>query len=349
MNLASARRESAIELAKRRGWARLTTGSGSVDFIVGRLAAGALTLLVASFVIFAMTNLLPGDVASIVLGRDATPEQIAALRETLGLNQPFFLQYWTWLTGLFTGDFGQSTVLVVQGLTDSAVADQIGIPLRNSAILAGIVFIIFIPLTVLLGTSAGARLGSKWDRGVSYSTLTIGALPEFVTATFLIAVLFTQLNLFSPVVTLAPGESPLSDPNSLVLPILTLLAMTVASGTRMVRAGMVDVMRQDYIMMSELNGFPRRRIVWRYALRNALVPCVIATAQMGGYLIGGIIVTERVFNYPGIGSLLVESVTRRDVDVVQAVAIVLATMYVLLNILADFLVHMLIPKMRTAT
>lgn len=318
-------------------------------FLGRRLVAGIVTLLVASFLVFAMTELLPGDVASVVLGRNATPESIEELQAKLDLDRPFIVRYWDWLSGLLKGDLGDSTVGLAQEASETSVSDRIGVPLRNSVILAGIAFVLFVPLALLLGVVAGVNAGKPIDYLTSMTALILGALPEFVIATFLIIVFFTQLDLFPPVASFAPGDSPLSHLDELVLPVLTLLIAAIATGMRMVRAGIVDVMRQDYVTMARLHGFKRSRIIWRYAVRNAMAPSVVVIAQVAAFLVAGVIITENVFNYPGIGRLLVDAVRTRDVAIVQAVAMILATLYVLLNIIADLLVVFLIPKLRTAS
>jgi peptide/nickel transport system permease protein len=312
-----------------------------------RLAAGVATLFVASLLVFAMTELLPGDVASVVLGRNATPDAVAQLQDKLELDRTFFERYADWLSGIVTGDLGNSTVSLAQGADSAPVWAKIAEPLANSAILAGIAFVLFVPLALGLGVLAALKAGRPADYVISFTALALSALPEFVIATFMIVIFFSQLGWFPPVAGFGPGESPLSYVDSLVLPVLTLLAAAIATGVRMVRAGVVEVMRQDYVVMAELNGFRRSLIVWRYAVRNAMAPSVIVVAQVAAYLVAGIIITENVFNYPGVGRLLVDAVKTRDVAVVQGVAMILAAMYVLLNIIADVLVVLLIPKLRT--
>lgn len=317
-------------------------------FLARRLAAGVVTLLVASFLVFAMTEFLPGDVASVVLGRSATPESIETLREKLELDRPFLERYADWLGGLATGDLGDSTVALAQGATSAPVGERIGIPIRNSVVLAGFAFALFLPLALALGVLAGINAGKPVDYLTSMSALVLGALPEFVVATFLIVIFFTQLDLFTPVASFAPGDLPLEHLDQLVLPVLTLVLVAIATGMRMVRAGIVDVMRQDYVTMARLNGFSRWRVIWRYAVRNAMAPSVVVIAHVAAFLVAGVIITENVFNYPGVGKLLVDAVRTRDMAVVQAVAMILASLYVLLNIVADLLVVFLIPKLRTA-
>ena len=265
-------------------------------FVVRRLGAGVLTLLVASLLVFAMTELLPGDVATVVLGRNATPSAVTELQDKLGLERSFFQRYGEWLGGIVTGDLGDSTVGLAQGAENTRVGAKISEPIRNSAILAGIAFVLFVPLALVLGVLAGVRAGRPADYTISLTSLALSALPEFVIATFLIVIFFSYLGWFPPVVGFGPGQSPLDYVDSLVLPVLTLLAAAIATGVHMIHAGVVEAMRQDYVTMAELNGFPRRRIIWRYALRNSMAPSVIVIAQVAAYLVAGIIITENVFN-----------------------------------------------------
>jgi peptide/nickel transport system permease protein len=301
-----------------------------------RLAAGVATLLVASFVIFFALNVLPGDVATALLGREATPTNTAALRHELHLDHPFLERYVDWLGDAVRGDLGRS-----------AVAQDIGTPFRNTMILAGIAIVLLVPLSLLLGVFAGAYAGRPADYGISYIALVMGAFPEFVLGTLLILVFFTVLNWFPPVALVGPGQTPLTQPDTLVLPVLTLLGVSLGFSARQIRAGMVEVMRQDYVTMARLNGLPERRVFWRYGLRNALAATVQVFAQTIQYLIGGIIIVESVFSYPGIGTFLVNAVAARDVPEVEAVAIILAAVYILINIFADLIVVLLVPKLRT--
>ncbi len=347
-----------------------SVGTGEVDavssgrarhtiaaFLTKRLIAGAATLLVASFVIFFAVNVLPGNVATAVLGKNSTPANTALLRRRLHLNRPFIVRYGDWLGDALQGNLGQSAVALAQAgvgegvgsgtVQNAGVAQKIGTPFRNSVILAGITIILLIPLSLLLGCLAGVRAGRSADYAISYTALVLGAFPEFVLGTLLIFLFFTLLNLFPPIALVGPGQTPLSEPNVLVLPVLTLLGVSLSFSARQVRAGMAEVMRQDYVAMARLNGLHERRVLWRYALRNALAPSVQVFAQTIQYLIGGIIIVESVFAYPGIGTFLVDAVTARDVPEVEAVALILAAIYILINIAADLLVLLLVPKLRT--
>lgn len=316
-------------------------------FLLRRIAAGVVTLLVASILIFLATNALPGDVAEITLGKFATPKRVNELRDQLNLNRPLVVRYGSWIGNAVRGDLGQSTVQAANQANASPVWQLIRTPLRNSLILAAITVALLIPLALVAGTAAGVRAGSATDYSVSYATLVIGSLPEFVVGTFLITILFSQLDLLPPVALVPPGASPFDHIDSLVMPVLTLLAVSLAFSARQVRAGVAEVMRQEYIPMARLSGIPERRVLWRYALRNALAPSVQTFAQSIQYLFGGIIVVESLFSYPGIGQLLVEAVSERDVTLVQGITLVLAAAYIAVNILADLIVVFLVPKLRT--
>jgi peptide/nickel transport system permease protein len=316
-------------------------------FVLRRLAAAVLTLLAVSILVFAGTELLPGDAASAVLGKTASGEQLEELRELMGLDRPAAERYLDWLGGLLTGDLGNSAAGYASG-AESSIWDDIRGNVGNSLALALIVTAIMIPLALVLGVAAAVRAGRPLDHGISIGSLAVISLPEFVIGSLLILVFFSWLDVLPPVSLVAPGESPLAEPKILVLPVLTLLGATLAASIRMVRAGMVESLRADYVQMARLNGFPESRVIRRYALRNALAPSVQIFAQNIQYLIGGIIVVEYLFAYPGLGKELVDAVAIRDVRGVQSIAILIAAVYILLNLLADLLVVLLVPKLRTA-
>jgi peptide/nickel transport system permease protein len=319
-----------------------------LGFLVRRTAAGIATLLVASVLIFVATNALPGNVAEVVLGKNAAPEAVKSLDRELGLDRPLVSRYVSWLGGSVHGNLGESGTEVAQGAPDPQVSGLIGTPLRNSLVLAAATVLLLIPLSLLLGTAAAVRSGRAADYAVSYIALVIGALPEFVFGTFLILIFFSELNLLPPVALVPPGTSPLDNPNILVLPVLTLLGVCLAFSARQIRAGVAEALRQEYVAMARLGGIRERRVLWRYALRNAMAPAIQTYAQTIQYLFGGIVIVEALFAYPGIGQLLVQSVSERDVTAVQGIAIVLAAIYILVNILADLAVVFLVPKLRTA-
>jgi peptide/nickel transport system permease protein len=317
-----------------------------VWFVIVRVLTGVATLLVVSMLVFAATEVLPGDAASAVLGKSATPDQVAKMRKLMGLDRPAVQRYGEWLGGLLTGDLGNSAAGFASG-SKMPLWGQIKDKIANSFILAAIVTAFMIPLSLALGVVAATRAGRPVDHTISSSTLAVVSLPEFVIGSLLIIVFFTWLDVLPPVSLLAPGESPLGHPKLLVLPVLTLLGATLAGSTRMVRAGMIETMRSDYVRMAQLNGFPQRLVVFRYALRNALAPAVQVFGQNIQYLVGGIIVVEYLFAYPGLGKELVDAVAIRDVREVQTLAILIAAFCILVNIVTDLLVVLLVPKLRT--
>ncbi len=316
-------------------------------FLTRRLAAGVATLLVASALIFLATNALPGNVATILLGRNATPTRVHALSAELHLNRPLIDRYGSWLGGVLHGDLGQSAVGLAQGLPYAPVNAIIGTALRNSLILGLGATVLLIPISLGLGVFAAVRSARAVDFGISYASLVLGSFPEFVLGTFLIAIFFTLLNWLPPVALVPPGTTPFAHPDALILPVLTLLGVSVAFSARQVRAGVIEALRQDYVTVARLNGVRESRVIRRYAVRNALAASVQTYAQSIQYLFGGVIVVETLFAYPGIGQLLVEAVSTRDVTEVQAIALVLAALYITVNILADLIVVFLVPKLRT--
>jgi peptide/nickel transport system permease protein len=316
-------------------------------FVARRVVTGVLTLFVVSILIFLATNILPGNVAVVVLGRNATPANVQKLDRRLDLNHSAVSRYVRWLGGAVHGDLGHSAVAEAESRPNSAISSTLSRPLRNSFVLAAITTILLIPLTLIFGSIAGIFAGRPLDHAISFPALVMGGLPEFVMGTLLIYVFFSKLSLLPPVALLSPGESPLSNPDALVLPVLTLLAVAVGAGVRQVRSGMAEVLQQDFVHFARLNGVSERRVLSRYALRNALAPSVQIIAQNLQYLVGGIIIVESVFAYPGIGTYLVNAVTSRDVIEVQAAAIVLAALYIVINVLADLIVVFLVPRLRT--
>jgi len=313
-----------------------------VGFVARRFGAGLLVLLVVSMLIFAGLQVLPGDAASAVLGRDATPAALAELRHDMRLDRPLLERYATWLMGLLHGDLGQSAT------AHQPVLDLISGRIVNSALLALATILLLIPLSLFFGIIAATRAGRIPDHVISNVSLAVIALPEFVTGTLLALVFAVTLKLLPPVSLVLPGQSPLDSPQILVLPVATLLAASAAQTVRMIRAGMIEVLRSDYVQMARLNGFNERQVVLRYALRNALPPTIQVLALDVQWLIGGIIVTEYVFGYPGLGQGLAQAVSARDIPLVQSVALLLAAVFIAINIVADVFVIFLIPKLRTA-
>ncbi|MGN6379629.1 MAG: ABC transporter permease [Gaiellales bacterium] len=315
-------------------------------FLWRRTVGAVLALLAASIVIFIGCQVLPGNAASVVLGRNGTPKEVAILNHQLHLDKPAYQEYTDWLSGFVQGNLGDSSVGLAQGAKHAPIWPLISGPVKNSLILAAIAALLMIPLSLGLGVLAAAYAGRPLDHAISIVSLAAIALPEFVIGSLLVGVFFVGLNWLPPVAIVPPGGDPLSDPTQLVLPVATLLFASLAAGIRMVRAGMVEALQTEYVQTARLNGLSERRVLGRYALRNALPPAVQVLAQNLQWLIGGIIVTETVFAYPGIGSTLVTAVGNRDVTVVQSVAMLIAVAYIVLNLIADLIVLLLVPRLR---
>lgn len=323
-------------------------------FLLVRLAAGAATLLAVSALVFAAVQVLPGDVAQTILGRDATPQSLELVRARLHLDAPLPVQYGNWLAGAAHGDFGTSMAGASTGLTDQsaqagvAVSSVVGPALRHTLALMLATSLVLVPLSLLLGTLAAARRDRLADRTIGLATLAVISVPDFVVAVVLILVFALAVPLLPAVSLLDPDRSILLQVDALTLPVLTLLAAMLAQTTRMVRAGVLQVLESDYVQLARLRGVPTRTIWWRYVLRNSLAASIQVFAINIAWMFGGIIVIESVFQYPGIGLQLIQSLSARDLPVVEAIALIIAASYVVINLLADVLTIVLTPKLRTA-
>ena len=276
-----------------------------VAFVAKRIGQGLLTLFVMSILIFAATNVLPGNVAETVLGKQATPALVASLDHKLGLNRSLVARYESWLTGAVHGDFGQSAVAVAENnLGNASVAKMIGVPLRNSAILAFLAMLVIMPTAVLLGVLAGSARRQQTGLRNLIPRARAGRVSRVRARDCVDRALLLHARLASARRARTAREHASQPPDSLILPLLTLVGVSVGWAARQVRAGMVEVMRRDYVMVARLAGIPERRVLRRYALRNGLATSVQVLAQTAQYLLGGIIVVEVLFSYPGVGSLL---------------------------------------------
>src|SRR5216683_2706038 len=321
--------------------ARIRWG-GVSGFVIRRLLLGLIVLIMVSIVVFAATQALPGDPARAILGRSATPQSLAALRLKLHLDQPVFTQYWTWLTGLLHGNLGTSLA------AQEPVTTLLGPRLVNSSVLVAVSAIVSIPLSIAIGSWAAFRRDKIFDTLSSNLLLVLAALPEFVVAVVLIILLATTVSQVLPgTSTIPPGSRPWNFPSYLVLPALTLVIAVAPYVARIMRASMVEVLESDYVEMARLKGLPERTILVRHALPNALGPVFQVIALNLAYLAGGIVVVETVFNYGGIGSGMQEAVINHDLPVVQALAMLIAAVYVALNLLADVATIMVTPRLRT--
>ncbi len=314
---------------------------GIAAFIVRRLLLGLLVIFLVSLLVFLATQAL-GDPARAILGRDATPDRLAALQKQLNLGHPLVEQYVSWLRGLFTFNLGNS--LAAQQPVTQLLGDRV----INSAVLVFGAALISIPLSVAIGAWSALRREKAFDNVSSNSMLLLAALPEFVVALLLVILFATTVSHLLPAISsVPPGERPWSHPAILILPTLTLIIAVAPYVARIMRASMIEVLESDYIEMARLKGLPERTVLVRHALPNAIGPVFQVIAISLAYLAGGIVVIEFVFNYPGIGSQLQDSVVNHDIPVVQALAMLIAAIYVVLNLLADIATILVTPKLRT--
>ena len=312
------------------------------QLILRRLATSLLILLAVSLLVFIATLLLPGDPAQAILGQQATPERLAALREQMHLNDPVWQRYLSWLGGLGVGDFG------VSAASGGPVTALLGERIGASLVLLAAAALISIPLGLLLGTYSALRKGRTGDHITTGVSLVLAALPEFVIGVWLIMVFSTTVFPILPSVTMAPpGEAVWNYPTQLVLPTFTLVLVVTPYITRMVRATMLEVLDSGYVEMARLKGVPERQVILRHALPHALSPVAQVVAIQLAWMAGGVVVVEFLFRYPGIGQALVDAVANRDVQVVQTLSVLIAAVYILVNLLADMVGILTNPKLRT--
>ncbi|WP_298855406.1 ABC transporter permease [uncultured Paracoccus sp.] len=307
--------------------------------IAKRLAIGLLTLLVVSTFIFWAVELLPGDIATEILGQSATPETLQAFRERFGLTDPAIVRYGHWLFSALQGDFGLSLS------SQRPIADLIAQRAFNTFFLAAYAAAIAVPLAVGLGVLAALYRGSWLDRFISTSTLAVISFPEFFVAYILILIFAAGLGWFPSLANVTLGMDLGARLYATFLPALTMVLIVMAHMMRMTRAAIVNLLAVPYIEMAELKGLRRSRIIIAHALPNAVAPIVTVVALNLAYLIVGVVLVEVVFVYPGLGQLLVDSVAKRDVMVVQAACLIFAATYILLNMLADVLAILSNPRL----
>ena len=309
-------------------------------YILRRLGFLLLTLFITSLLIFVITQLLPGDVARVILGREAGEAALQALRQKLGLNDPLPVQYFRWLGNFVTGHWGDSYS------TKTAIYPLVMGRLRHSLWLAAITMLISTPLAVILGVIAGLNENRPVDNLISVSSLSVVGLPEFVTGLILIQIFAFKLKLFPANSSIRPSATFLESLPMLILPALTATLVLLAYIARMTRAGVVEELKQQYVRTAELKGMSRSTVVFKHILRNALLPTVTIIAISFGWLISGLIVIENVFNYPGLGRLMVFAIDRRDLPLLQAVTLLTVLGFALANLLADLIYAWLNPKIR---
>lgn len=300
-----------------------------LKMVVQRVALGVLTLLVVSALVFISVEFLPGDVAEQILGQSATPETLAALRDQLGLNTPPVERYFNWLGGILQGDFGRSVI------SQRPITELLTQRLGNTLSLATLATLISVPLAVGLGILAALKRNHWIDRTINIGTLTAISFPEYFVAYGLIFIFSVKLGWF-PSISVISGEVPLFERLILtLLPALTLTMIVTAHMMRMTRASIINLLSLPYIEMARLKGASQARVVMVHALPNAVAPIVNVIALNIAYMIAGVVIVEVVFVYPGLGQLLVDSVAKRDVTVVQAACLIFASAFILFNLAAD--------------
>ncbi len=308
--------------------------------ILKRIGAASVTLLLVSVVVFTITGLLPGDAAQELLGQSATPEAVAALRAELGLDQPAHLRYLHWLGSLLTGEPGQSLA------NNMPVAELIANRLPRTLLLAAITAVIAVPLALTIGILSAMNAGTRLDRALNVTTLSMVAVPEFLVATVAVLIFAVKLNWLSALSYARPDASLGEFLRAYAMPVMTLCFVITAQMARMTRAAVIDQLNQSYVEMAVLKGARPTRVVLRHALPNAVGPIANAMALSLSYLLGGVIIVEVIFNYPGVASLMVDAVTNRDMPLLQACAMIFCFAYLVLVLLADVAAIVSNPRLR---
>lgn len=311
------------------------------QMLVRRLAIGIGIMWAISIIVFLVIHILPGNAALSILGRDATPYTLRTLTKQLGLDEPVPVQYWHWVRGMLTFNWGTS---LVSQLKVTYVVRTRG---ENTLVLAFFTTLIATPLAILIGSFTAARSGKFSDSVTSVVTLVVAALPGFVIGIMLIYLLAANVfHVFPAASIISPYKPIWSQLNYCMLPVIVLVLTVIPYQVRMVRAAMIDVLQSDYVMMARLKGLPERYVLFRHALKNALAPMIQTAALNLLFLSGGVVIVETVFSYPGIGYTLVQSVNERDIPLVQTIVVLLAGLYVTINLVADLAVVLVSPRLR---
>ena len=311
-----------------------------LNLIVKRLALGLLLLLMISVIIFAGTELLPGDVAQSILGQSATPEAVQNLRLEMGLDKPAITRYFSWLVNIFQGDLGTSLS------SGRAISDMIGDRFSNTLFLAASAAIVAVPLAIFLGLIAVLHRDGIIDKFISITTLSMISLPEFFIGYLLILFIAVDLNWLPSSSIIYDSMSFGEQLKAIALPCITLTLVVLAHMMRMTRAAILNVMSSPYIETAQLKGLSSFKIIFHHAFPNAISPIITVVVLNLAYLVVGVVVVEIIFVYPGMGQLLVDHVTNRDIPVVQAVGLIFAAIYILLNVFADVMAIIANPRLR---
>lgn len=311
-----------------------------IGYIVQRLFAILAILVVMSMLIFGVTQVLPGNVAYVIAGQFATPDVVQAIELKLGLNDPIYVQYWRWVSGILRGDLGQS--LVMERPVGPIIADALG----ASAVLAAASFVFVAVIGIALGVIAAVRQNKAVDHGISMFTYVGISVPEFFWGIVLVIVFARYLDWLPPGGRGDDSDSLLTRVSYLVLPTVTLTFTLIAHVSRMTRSSMIETLRTQYVRNARAKGLPERVVILRHALRNALLPTITVLAVDIGWLIGGIVVVETVFSYPGLGRLMIFALERHDLPLIQGSILIITAIYCSANLAADLLYAFFNPKIR---
>ena len=309
--------------------------------VIKRILLGLITLFIVSLITFVGVEILPGDACTTYLEREAYGAALEACYERLGLNVPAYERYISWAFGVLQGDFGYS----LSG--DMKINDVLGPRVKNSMVLASASILIGIPIALLLGIITALWRDKMPDIIISTITIFSMTIPEFVSATLLILIVAIWLEWLPGIVIVPTGVSVYELLPNIILPVIAISMIMTAHMARMVRSSVIQVMASDYVQMAILKGVPYWKMVFKHVLPNALLPAINVVALTIAWLLGGVVVTEVVFNYPGLGRLVIESISNRDLPVVQALAIILASIYVSINLIADLMTLMLNPRLKS--
>ena len=311
-----------------------------LPLILKRIFSSLITLLIVSALIYGFLEMLPGDVATRMLGRTATPETLANLREQLGLNEPALKRYFLWLFNIFQGDFGTA-------LTSKRPITEILAPkIFNTLILSGCAFILYLPLSFITALLQAYYKNKNIDISLSIITLIILSLPDFIIGTIMIIVFVVVFPIF-PAISLVGEYSDLSEWfMALVMPSITLALVMSVYAVRMLRDNLIEVLDSEYIFMAKLKGLSKSTVLIKHALPNAIIPTLNITALNLGFLIGGVVIVEKIFTFPGFGNLLIDSIKFRDLPLVEATILIAAAFYIFANLLTDILSIIFNPKLR---
>jgi peptide/nickel transport system permease protein len=309
-------------------------------FILTRILLSIVTLFILSVIVFVLAQVLPGNVGRNILGPLADQESVDQLNAELGTDRSLIAQYWDWITGVFTGDMGQSLVL------GRSVSSILGDAVLNSAKLALLAFIMVVPVAVIGGVYAALKEGTNRDRLISLGGLSATAVPDFVWAVLLIVVFPLGLGIFKSTATAPPGSNFFEQVYYLILPAICLVFVLFGYIARMARAGTIEALDADYTRTAVIKGLPQRTVVREHVLRNSLLPTIAVVATQLGYLIGGLVVIELIFNYNGLGKTLFEAAQRKDIPVLQTGVLIVGIVYLAATLAADILYSVLNPRVR---